>query len=98
MLLKPSLREKKRYIVVELINNSEDPENIVQRLGKVYGTLGLTLYGISVVKVSRRYLIVRCKHNCVKQTIAGLMLLFGNFIPKVLKVTGTLKKAKQLIR
>ena len=98
MLLRPSYREKKRYIVVRLINNREPREKIISLITKTFGTYGMARYGISVVKVTNDHLVVRCSHLHVKEVVAGLVLLQGNFVPKILKVTATLRNARNLFR
>jgi RNase P/RNase MRP subunit POP5 len=97
MLLRSSLREKKRYIIVKLINNRDSKEKIVSSISKIFGSYGLARYGISVVKITSNYLVIRCSHRYVKDVIAGLVLLQGNFVPKILKVTATLRNARNLL-
>ena len=97
MLLKSSHREKKRYILVKLIRNQDSREKIISQLTKIFGTYAMARYGISVVKITKNYLVIRCSHRYVKDVVAGVLLLQGNFVPKILKVTATLRNARNIL-
>ena len=98
MTLRSSYREKKRYIVVKFIPDISNEKNIVEQINRIFGVYGLTKYGISIVKITKKYLIIRCKHNHVKEVISGLFFLKTESVPKCLKVTGTLRSAKSIAK
>lgn len=102
MKLLPSLRQKKRYLVFEIISNSTfTPEEIKQ---EVYRTLfhflgewGLVRVGLIFVKIAPPRFMLKVNHNIVDEVKAALTLSkkIKNtpLIMKSVIVSGTIKQA-----
>ncbi len=103
-ILKPTLREKKRYIAFQII--SEEPivysdleYGVWQTLLDFYGESGLSKTSLWMVKnlynSKKQIAVIRCNNKSVAQIIAGLGLITrlgdNRIITKVLKVSGTIK-------
>lgn len=106
-VLPPSLRERKRYILFQVI--SEEPityEDLEQAIWNqfldTFGELGVSRLDMRIVKnlydQERQTCVISCNNNSVQQVIAGLGLISrlgdSRIIIKVLKVSGTIKGLK----
>jgi len=103
-----SLRDRKRYIVFELIAEKKLNENGVRiSLNKLflqlYGEIGFSKMNLNLIQFNEKNGkgILRCRHSFLEEAKAGL-LFSGKvneikLIPRILRVTGTVRKAKELI-
>jgi ribonuclease P/MRP protein subunit POP5 len=103
-VLPPTLREKKRYILFQVISEEpivyEDLEQAVwNQFLDTFGELGVSRLGMRIVKnlycPEKQACVISCNNNSVQQVITGLGLLSrlgdSRIIIKVLKVSGTVK-------
>jgi|YelNatPaOPRAMG01_1025707.scaffolds.fasta_scaffold04323_16 ribonuclease P/MRP protein subunit POP5 len=103
-ILPPTLREKKRYILFQVI--SEEPivyEDLEQAIWNqfldTFGELGVSRLDMRIIRnlyrPENQTCVISCNHASVQQVIAGLGLLSrlgdSRIIIKILKVSGTIK-------
>jgi len=97
--LLPSLRQRKRYIAVEIISSAPVQRsafiNAISSFGcALLGDVGFSKCGISVLDVS----IVKCRHTFVSETIAVLAFITNidgqKVVVRSVGVSGTVKGAK----
>ena len=103
-----SLRDKKRYLVFELISEqtlferdvSFDLKNL---LLKLFGELGLSKMNYQFIGFDEKLKkgILKCRHTAVEDLKAGILLLKEvngvKILPRTLKTSGTVKKAKTFL-
>jgi len=103
-----SLRDRKRYLVFELIVEGHLKESEVSfflknHLMKLFGSLGLSKMNYQFIGFNEKSSkgILKCRHTAVEDLKAGILLLKEvngiPVIPKTLKTSGTVKKAKSFI-
>ncbi len=93
--LKPALREKKRYIVVEFQGNkTQTMKAIESALKEFLGILGMSKVNPHIMKETFEdgKGIIRINHRFKDETLVGLSLVKGL---KVRGVSGILNKAKE---
>jgi len=93
--LQPSLREKKRYIVVEFDKNkTETIKAIETALKEFLGILGMSKVNPTIMKdkFTDKKGIIRINHRYKDETIVALSLVKGL---KVTGASGILKKAEE---
>jgi len=85
--LKPSMREKKRYLLVK----GKDLKNSVEKaILEFIGTAGLSKAGLDWVKVGKESAIISVNRKSVDSVRASLCIYPKKI--RVEKVSGTLKK------
>ncbi|MEW6294928.1 MAG: Rpp14/Pop5 family protein [Candidatus Diapherotrites archaeon] len=104
-----SLRDRKRYIVFELISDKKlSGKELNFSLNKLflqlYGEIGFSKMNLSLIKFNEENGkgILRCRHSFLEEAKAGIMFLSNKaneikLIPRIVRVTGTARKAKELI-
>ena len=105
-VLRPTLREKKRYILLEFIpidkKSKIDKElmikEILATIQKTFGTIGSGYFSLSLVKskkTKQNQIILRVNHLSVPFVIASLLFMkkmySSNITVKIIKVSGTIK-------
>lgn len=91
--LMPTLREKKRYIVFETVNEKDRVITAVNNALKDFlGILGLSKVNPSVINFENGKGIIRINHAFKDEVITALSLI-KDFKIKVITVSGILKKA-----
>lgn len=99
--LLPTLKEKKRYIVFEVITEKFDKRmiqsKIEQECMRFMGEFGIAKSGFSIVNDCwyENRGIVKVNPKYMNETKMALGLIKGNVIVNVIGVSGTLNKAKQ---
>jgi len=107
--LLPSLREKKRYLIFEIISNEKLAEfkrisnTILQRNQQLIGEIGMSKGGVSILhdcwNEKKQRGIIRVNPKYLNDVKTGLSLIkkIGDrrVIFKTVGVSGVLKKAKQ---
>ena len=88
--LKPSMREKKRYLLVEGINLKKD---IPAAIKNFVGSSGLSEVGLGWIKSDEISAIISINRESIGKVRASLVI-WPNKI-EVLKVSGTLKGLKK---
>lgn len=88
--LRPSLREKKRYLLVK-----GNPENIEKSILDFVGILGMSKTGINWIKRGRDYAIISINRKSLDVVRASLCVWPEKMV--VEKVSGTLKKLREKI-
>ncbi len=84
--LKPSMREKKRYLLVE---GKNPKENIEKALKDFLGILGMSKVGLKFIKTGKDKAIISVNRNGVNNVRASLVVWPDKMTVK--KVSGTLK-------
>ncbi len=84
--LKPSMREKKRYLLIEGINLKE---NIEKALKDFLGNLEMSKLGLGWIKVSKKSAIISINRKSVDKVRAALVIWPEKITVK--RVSGTLK-------
>lgn len=103
-----SLRDKKRYLVFELIaeeklNEKEVSFAVKKNLIKLFGELGLSKMNYQFISFDEKSGkgILKCRHTAVEDLISGVLLLKEvngiKVVPRTLKISGTVKKAKSFV-
>ncbi|WNY28275.1 hypothetical protein MmiEs2_04590 [Methanimicrococcus stummii] len=101
--LLPTLRNRKRYIAVEIISDAPVQRNAfigaVSQTGcAVLGDVGFAGCGISVLGFENNIGIVKCKHDSVSETIGALAFISAidnqRVIVRTIGVSGTVKGAE----
>ena len=103
-----SLRDKKRYLVFELDSEKslgeKDVSFAVKKLFlKLFGELGISKMNYQFILFSSKSKkgILKCRHTAVEDLKAGILLLKevngASIVPKTLKTSGTVKKAKSFV-
>ena len=103
-----SLRDKKRYLVFELITEQnlfgKDVNFALKNhLLKLFGELGLSKMNYQFIQFNEKSKkgILKCRHTAVDDLKAGVLLLKEvngiKVLPKTLKTSGTVKKAKSFL-
>ncbi len=93
--LKPSLKEKKRYLVFEVVNAKANKDTFKSIKLDAEKTLGLFISasaGIQFIKFKGNRALFRVSHKYVDHLKAAL--LFNHFVLKSVGVSGILKKAE----
>lgn len=88
--LKPSAREKKRYL---LIKGSEIKKNLEKSILEFIGVLGMSKLGLSWIKSGKTSAIACVNREAVNKVRASLALCSNKLI--VERVSGTLKGLKK---
>ena len=88
--LKPSMREKKRYL---LIIGKNPKENIEKALKDFLGVLGMSKLGLGWIKKEKDRAIISINRDMVNQVRAGLVVWPEKLTVK--RVSGTLKGLKK---
>ncbi len=84
--LKPSMRENKRYLLVEGENLKE---NVEKAILDFIGVLGMSKTGLSFIKSSRNSAVIAVNRKSVDHVRASLVVWPEKMVVK--KVSGTLK-------
>jgi len=84
--LKPSMREKKRYLLVE---GKNPKENIEKALKDFLGVLGMSKLGLGWIKTEKDIVIISVNRKMVDNVRASLAVWPEKMT--VTKVSGTLK-------
>ena len=103
-----SLRDKKRYLVFELVSDGFlSAKNVSFALKnhflKLFGELGLSKMNYLFIAFNEKTKkgILKCRHTATDDLKAGVLLLkevnLLKVIPKTLKTSGTVKKAKSFL-
>jgi len=103
-----SLRDKKRYLVFQLISDEFISEkdtaiSVKNNFLRLFGELGLGKMNYQFISFNEKTKkgILKCRHTAVEDLKAGILLLKEvngvKVIPKTLKLSGTVKKAKTFI-
>ncbi len=107
MKLLPSLRQKKRYGVFEIVSDkkfssAEVEKEVGQALLTFLGELGVAKAAPMFIKFEKQRFILKVNHKHVEEAKAALTLIkkIKNtpVIIKSLLVTGTIKKANKLLK
>lgn len=99
--LLPALKEKKRYIVFEVITEKFDRNRAQSILEseclKFLGEFGIAKSGFSIITDcwEKNKGIIKANPKYVNEVKMALSLVKGNLIFNVIGVSGTLNKAKQ---
>jgi RNase P/RNase MRP subunit POP5 len=84
--LKPSVREKKRYLLVE----GENLEKKLPKAVKEYvGDLGLSKASIYIIKKAKKYCVISINRESLNDVRAAIVLYLKN--SKVIRVSGSIK-------
>ncbi len=108
LLLPPSLRERKRYLVFEVISEREIDkrellEEIRDSIYSLYGDVGASESRIWLIDYDKKkdVGILRCAHNKVEEVRAALACIHSvneaRIGMRVIKIAGTIKGATRLI-
>ncbi|MCF7910429.1 hypothetical protein K9L16_02015 [Candidatus Pacearchaeota archaeon] len=84
--LKPSLREKKRYILIEGNNLKE---NIEKSILEFSGVLGLSQTGLNFIKSNKKSAVISVNRESLNLVRASFAVFRDEI--KIRKVSGTLK-------
>ncbi len=102
--LMPSLREKKRYLVYEIISKnkiSNATKEINNTLLKFLGVLGMGRAGIIMLDYKNNKGIIKVNNKYVDEVRGGLMMINTledkQVILKTINVSGMLNKARDMI-
>ncbi len=96
----PTLKEKKRYIVFEVISEKkQDIKITVEKIIQDFlGKLLINKSGARVIKTENNKGIIRVNHNFVNEVKASFVVSdIPETIIRSIKTSGTLKKAKKII-
>ena len=100
--LKPSMQEKKRYLMYEIISDkpvTNPKKDIYNTLLKYLGVFGYAKAGIMFVTYKNNKGILKVGHKHVNELKAALMMTKKinnqNVIVKSIKTSGILKKVKE---
>ncbi len=96
----PTLKEKKRYIVFEVISEEEqDIRTTAEKTMQAFlGKLLINKSGARVIKTEKNKGIIRVNHNFVNEVKASFVVSnIPETIIRSIKTSGTLKKAKKFI-
>lgn len=99
--LKPSLREKKRYLVFEVLSQNKVSQDFFEQLvDEVNETLGLfdaANAGVMFIKDQRNRGMLKVNHKYIDKVRVALMLssLEPDYIIRTLGVSGILRKAEK---
>lgn len=88
--LKPSMREKKRYL---LIRGKTVHENIERAIADFTGALGGSMLGLSWIETGKDYAIITINRKAVNQVRAAIAIWPEKMV--VEKVSGSLKGLKR---
>ena len=107
MKLLPSLKQKKRYLVFEIIAKkeftvSEIDGTIKEAIKSFIGELGLAKTAPLFIKLKNQTFIIKVNHKYVDQVKASLALIKtiknSSIVFKSLTTTGTIKKANEVLK
>jgi len=88
--LKPSMREKKRYLLIEGENLKENIKNSVMDF---IGFLGFAKSGLKFIKIEKNKVIISVNRETLNHVRASFAVWPAEI--KVIKVSGTLKGLKR---
>jgi len=88
--LKPSHREKKRYLLIR--GKDSDKKNIEETILEFIGVLGLAEASVQVVKTTNSGIIIAINRGSLDKIRASFLLSEKDL--KIVKVSGTIKKLK----
>lgn len=98
------VKRKKRYIIIEA--STEIPVEVFKKLIEksyleLFGEFGLNEANLKLVKKINNKFILECSHNSVSRailSISSIRKLDDSLVClRVVKVTGTIKKAREII-
>ena len=102
--LPASLRERKRYLAVEIITESDvSREEFIREIfaatGSLYGDIGSSECGLRLLDFGEQKGIIRCSHMMTERSRAALATITSiggqRAIVHVLGISGTVKGATQ---
>lgn len=88
--LKPTMREKKRYLLVKGQNSAE---NIKKSLFEFLGVLGMSKTNLAFISKNKNFSIISVNREMLNQVRAGLCLSKERLV--VENVSGTLKSLRK---
>jgi RNase P/RNase MRP subunit POP5 len=88
--LKPSHREKKRYLLIK--GKDADKKNIEETILEFVGILGLAEASLQVVKTTNSGIIVAVNRGSLDKIRSSFLLSEKDL--QIIKVSGTVKKLK----
>jgi len=101
-----SLREKKRYVLFETISvipisSTNIKENIIKSYKNLFGEIGLSKAGISFIEYKENKGILKINNKYLDELRASFCMMRKvnkqDILLKTLRISGTLKKVKDLI-
>ncbi|MBC7085604.1 MAG: ribonuclease P [Methanomethylovorans sp.] len=101
-VLPPSLRERKRYLIIEIITEHDvSREELIREIfaatGSLYGDIGSSECGLKLLNFEKQKGILRCSHMMTEKTRAALATITSiggqRAIVHVLGISGTIKGA-----
>ncbi len=87
--LKPSMREKKRYLLVKADNGKNLKENIEKAILNFVGVLGMSRTGLMFIEKKQNSAIISVNREAVNEVRASLCVCPEKM--SVVRVSGTLK-------
>ncbi|RLG17562.1 hypothetical protein DRN62_00880 [Nanoarchaeota archaeon] len=94
--MRPTLKEKKRYILIRSIEGDVKWEDIKKAIREFLGDVGLAEANPKVMEKGKGYIILRVRHDMVDEVRASLVLL--DALLSVPRVSGTIKKIRDFIK
>lgn len=98
--LRPTLREKKRYLAFEIIGKEQQADPwLTDKLTAVLGAFGAAKAGVQAVEFNAKTQrgLLRVSAKGVDAVKASFLFLDSGFIVRSLGVSGMLKKARSLL-
>ncbi|MEM5811676.1 MAG: Rpp14/Pop5 family protein [Candidatus Aenigmatarchaeota archaeon] len=95
MRILPTLREKKRYILIETIDGSFEKEKFLAACEKLFGKFYLDKFKLDFFDVKGK-LVIKCSHKYVANVLTAI--LFMDCIVKVKKISGTIKSIREILK
>jgi RNase P/RNase MRP subunit POP5 len=95
------LRSKKRYVIVRLKSNllqTESPKDILKGwIQALYGIYGLSRIHLKEVYSDERSIYIYSINADAKDLFRSIFILDDNNLFRIIRVTGTLRKAKRIV-
>ncbi|MEM5831162.1 MAG: Rpp14/Pop5 family protein [Candidatus Aenigmatarchaeota archaeon] len=95
MRILPTLREKKRYILIEAIDGNFEKENFLSVCEKLFGKFYLDKFKLDFLDVKGK-LVIKCSHKYVSHVLTAI--LFMDCVIKAKKISGTIKSIREILK